>query len=162
MREYTKKCELCHAKVSVFEGLTEYGKWFHERCYIHNTQKEIDGYKKKWVNGSLSNGDKMDLVDKYNLVQKLMAEQTQFNGFVPIGEFKRDTPSIPERRMLVSGTQTLVDNNGFPIFVESNEPTVSFTTLRIRPSVTRTKRNVKVKVKKLTVQDLPLLMENLP
>jgi len=157
---YEKVCEYCHAPVSVFESLTEYGKHFHDYCYIHNTQKELEGYKKKWINKSLTDGDKADLVDKFNLVQKLKSERTEFRGFVPIGEFKSETRTIPEKTMLVVGTQVVVDQNGFPVFIESKDPTVSFTTLKLRPSVARIKS--RIKVKKLTVQDIPLLMESLP
>lgn len=160
MIEYDKQCEYCHSNVSIFEGLTEYGKWFHEQCYIHHTQKDLEGYKKKWINKNLSDGDKADLVDKFNLVQKLKAERTEFKGFVPVGEFKSETKAIPERTVLAVGTQVVVDTKGFPIFIESKDPTVSFTTLKMRPNVARIKS--RVKVKSLTVQDIPQLMESLP
>lgn len=157
---YEKVCEYCHKPVSVFEGLTEYGKHFHDYCYIHQIQKDLERYKKKWINKSLTDGDKVDLIDEYNLVQKLMTERTEFRGFVPIGEYKSESCAIPEKLMLVVGTQVVKDQDGFPVFIESKDPTVSFTTLKLRPNVVRIKS--RIKVKKLTVHDIPLLMESLP
>lgn len=157
----TKKCDYCGEPVSIFESLTEYGKHYHEQCYIHRTQKEIDGYKKKWFNKTMTEGDKIDLVDKYNLVQKLKIEKTEFRGFVPIGEHKRETPAVTEKVVLaIGGGEVVVDKNGFPVFIEVKEPGVSFTTLKMRPSVAKVKSLIKVK--QLTVKDIPLLMEALP
>ncbi len=156
-----KKCDYCGGSVSVYEGLTEYGKWYHEQCYIHRTQKEIDGYKKKWINKSMTEGDKVDLVDKFNLVQKLKVEKTEFRGFVPIGEFKSETPAITERLALsLKSGEVLVDKSGFPVIVEVKSPSVSMKLLKTRPSVAKTKNLIKIK--QLTVQDIPLLMEALP
>lgn len=157
---YEKTCEYCHQSVCVFESLTEYGKHYHDRCYIHNTQKELEGYKKKFINKSLSAGDKDDIVDKFNLVQKLKAEHTEFKGWMPIGEFKCETKAIPERTVLAVGTEVIVDKDGFPVFIESKIPSVSFTTLKMRPNVTRIKNHIRIK--KLTVHDIPQLMESLP
>lgn len=156
-----KKCDYCGGEVSIYEGLTEYGRWLHERCYIHRTQKEIDGYKKKWFNKTLSEGDKVDLVDKFNLVQKLMVEKTEFRGFVPIGEFTRETPTVTERTVLaLGGGEVVVDRSGFPVFVEVKKPGASFTTLKMRPSVAKVKNLIKVK--QLTVKEIPQLMEAIP
>lgn len=156
-----KICDYCHVSVSIYESLTEYGKHYHESCYIHKTQKEIDGYKKKFLNKALTRGDKVDLIDKYNLVQKLMLERTEFKGFTPIAEFKKDTPLQTEKTMLYLGNgMVAVDENGFPVFIKTKSPSVSFRTLKMRPVVNRIKTDFKLKL--LTVADVPLLMELLP
>jgi hypothetical protein len=106
-------------------------------------------------------GDKADLIDKSNLVQKLMVERTQFKGFVPIEEVKRETPTLMERTAVcVSGSHMLVDDTGFPILIETKTSSVSMTTLKTRPDVLKIRTGHKPKF--LTVQDLPLLMESLP
>jgi len=156
-----KICEICHVSLSIYESLTEYGKHYHESCYIHKTQKEISGYKKKFLNNTLTLGDKDDLIDKYNLVQKLMLETTEFKGFIPISEIKTDTPLLTEKTMLYLGNgQVAVDENGFPVFIETKSPSVSFRTLKMRPFVSRIKKDIKPKV--LALKDVPLLMEFLP
>lgn len=156
-----KSCDYCHESVSVYEGLTEYGKWFHEQCYIHRTQKEIEGYKKKWINKTMTDGDKVDLVDKFNLVQRLMVERTEFRGFVPISEYNRSTPVLVEKVALcIPNGEVLVDKNGFPILMETKTPSVTMKTLSMRPSVARVKTGFKPKL--ISVQDIPLLMESLP
>lgn len=156
-----KRCDYCGDTGSIWEMLTEFGKYYHERCYIHRMQKEIEGYKKKWINQTLTDGDKVDLVDKYNLVQKLKVEKTEFRGFMPIGEFKSETPAITERLALSPGSgEVMVDKNGFPVFVEVKSPSVSMRLLKMRPSVAKVKSLIKVR--QLTVQDIPQLMEALP
>ena len=161
MFDEVKKCDYCHDVVSIYESLTEYGRHYHESCYIQRTQKEIDAYKKKFLNNSLTDGDKFDLVDKFNLVQKLIIERTEFKGFTPVGEFKKDTPLQTEKSMLYLGNGWVaVDEKGFPVFIESKTPSVSFSSLKMRPLVTRTKTGLKTKV--LTIDDVPLLMGALP
>ncbi len=156
-----KTCDYCHTSVSIYESLTEYGKHYHESCYIHRTQKEIESYKKKFLNKNLTQGDKIDLVDKFNLVQKLMIERTEFRGFTPICEFRKDTPLRTEKSVLYLGNGLVaVDKTGFPVIIETKSSTVSFRTLKLRPVVDRIKSDIKPKM--LTVKDIPLLMEILP
>lgn len=68
-------CDWCHQEVNIFEGITGFGKWYHEGCKIHHLQFEIEKYKKKDLIGELAEGDKADLADKQNLIQKLMSER---------------------------------------------------------------------------------------
>ena len=139
-----KTCEYCHEAVSIYESLTEYGKHWHERCYIHKANKEIDGYKKKWINGKLTKGDKADLVDKFNLVQKLTSETTTFHGFVPVREVERHTPLRKERRILtLPGNVPVLGSDGKPIFVEELIPSVSCRYLWMRPKVTKQKNHIR-------------------
>lgn len=157
MRQYDKKCDYCHETVSVFESITEFGKHYHERCYIHKTNKELDGYKKKYFNGTMTDGDKIDFIDKHNLVQKLKAERTEFKGFEPIKETERRTAIRTERSVLyLPGGTPVVDQDGNPIIIEEKVPSVSCRYIWFRPRVVRKK--VPVKRRLLTVHDLPQLM----
>ena len=166
MTEYDRQCDYCHTNVSIFEGLTEFGKWLHEQCYIHRTQKEIEGYKKKWINKKLSSGDKSDIIDKYNLVQKLMTERTEFKGLLLKAELnlkRHALTSEPEKRILYldnNGCIPVFDENGFPVFIIDDSPTIEMRLAVMRPVVERHKTGFKPKL--LTVADVPLLMENLP
>lgn len=146
MKEYTKKCDYCHEEVSVFESLTEYGKHYHERCYIHKENKELEGYRKKWINGKLTEGDKAEIVDKYNLLQNLKKETTVFKGFAPIQEIQKSTLLKKEKRVLSlpDGT-TVIDKEGNPVFIEVEEPAVSMSTKRLRPVVEKIKHPHKPK-----------------
>ncbi len=155
-----KSCDYCHDEVSIFESITEFGKHYHENCYIHKTQKEIEQYKKKFINNTLTDGDKDDLVDKFNLVQKLKTERTNFKGFSVVGDFQKNTPVMTEKTMLYLGDGVVVkDNDGKPIMMGVPSPTVSFTSFKLRPNVTKTITKTKCKV--LTKEDIPGLMENL-
>lgn len=157
MSEYDKLCEYCHAEVSIFEGLTEYGKWWHERCYIHRTQKEIEGYKKKWINNKLTEGDKADLVDKYNLVQTLKSEHTEFKGFEPIADKECGARFTTEKTILsLPGGIPVLDSDGKPIIIETKTKSVSCRYIWMRPRVVRTKQTVKPKLIKSAEEILRL------
>jgi hypothetical protein len=149
MNKYAKTCDYCHEPVSVFESLTEFGKHWHERCYIHKINKEIETYKKKFINKTLTAGDRADLVDKYNLVQNLKSEHTEFKGF---GLFEERTvvrkclTAEPDRQILYQdehGMQPILDGSGKQILVEDNSPSISIRNAIVRPVVIRTKQTAK-------------------
>lgn len=143
MSEYDKICDYCRQPVSVFESLTEFGRHWHDRCYIYKTNKEVDAYKKKFINGTLSKGDKADLVDKYNLVQTLKADTVEFKGWVQVNEKivnRRELTDEPDKMMLYQdkdGLKPVLDEWGKPIFVEDNTPSITLRNAVMRPNVIR-------------------------
>lgn len=156
MSEYDRVCDYCHMPVSVFESVTEYGKHWHDRCYIHKTNKEIDDYKKKWINKKLTAGDKADLVDKFDLVQNLMTETREFRGFVPIAESETTSHFdllTEDKTMLVdtdycsNGIQNYGEE-GKPVFASSETPAIVIRTPKLRPDVVVTKHQVRQKTLK--------------
>jgi hypothetical protein len=139
---YGKKCTYCHEPVSIFESVTEFGMHYHESCIIHKLQSEIDAYKKKWINGKMTAGDKADIVDKYDLVQTLMSERTEFKGWEQIGEHKveRRFTHEPDRMLLYAdewGTQPILED-GKLIMIEDNAPSISISNAIMRPNVVKT------------------------
>lgn len=160
--EEIKICEYCHISVSIYESLTEYGKHYHEHCYIHKTQKEIEGYKKKWINRTMTDGDKLDLVDKYNLVEKLKTERTIYKGNVPVFMKTNSTNEATIKTMLCHNKAgvPVLDGDGKPVFIEEKVVCKEFAYVKARPAVERIKTGYKPKL--LTVKDIPLLMESLP
>lgn len=105
MDEYEMPCEYCHNPVSVFESITEYRKHYHQACYIQRAQKELEGYKKKWLDGKMSKGDKTIFLDKYELVKKLMtAPESKFRGWTPVAEKKRERITTEKRMVLEKKT----------------------------------------------------------
>jgi hypothetical protein len=155
MSEYDRICDYCHAPVSVFESVTEYGKHWHDRCYIHKTNKEIEDYKKKWINGKMTKGDKADLVDKFALIQNLKTESREFRGFIPIDETESASHEllVEDKVMLVdadycsNGIQNCGDD-GKPVFVSAKTPAISIRTPKLRPDVAITKHPVRQKILK--------------
>lgn len=140
-------CEYCHKEVSMHEWYTEYGKHWHPRCYTYKLGKDVDAYKKKWINEKLSEGDKADLVEKYNLYQELKSESTVFEGLVPVGERQRHTPLKTEKRMLyLPGGIPVMDSTGKPIFVEEMTSSVDVRYLLFRPRVRRIKNPLRPKL----------------
>lgn len=144
--EYNKTCDYCTKPVSVFEGVTEFGKWWHDSCYIHKTNKEIEAYKKKFLNKTLTAGDSADILDKYNLVQILRSEHVEFKGW---GLFKDSTvvrnslTEEPDRQILYQdehGMQPILDESGKKIMVKDNSPSISIRNAIVRPVVVRTKQ----------------------
>jgi len=138
--DISKQCEYCHEEVSIFDALSEFGKHYHQRCYIHKTNKEIEGYRKKWIDGKLTDGDKVDLVEKYNLSQKLQVEIHVFQGMTPIVEKERCI-SIKEKRMLaLPGGIPFVDSEGKPVFIEETTPVLSVRYVLTRPKTKTIKK----------------------
>lgn len=163
---YEKQCEYCHEPVSVFESLTEFGKHYHDSCYIQKTHRQLEGYKKKFIDGTLTKGDKAIFLDEFILSKKLIAEsKTEFKGWTPIGEKKKEH-TAPEKRMLVDEQfRPITDTEGNPKFEETKTGS-SMTTLIMRPQVKviekpKKLRIAEIKKEKLTTGDIPRIMEQI-
>lgn len=165
--DYDKKCEKCKDTVSVFESVTEFGKHYHQNCYVHKLQLELEAYKKKWLDGNMSRGDNAIFLDKFQLTNKLkIAPQIEFNGWQPIKEHKR-TQLSGEKRMIVDEQFRPILKDGKPQY-EIDHTGSSMTTLSLRPNVRVTnRRQLKKSLSaskeqiRLTAADIPRLMEEL-
>lgn len=134
--DYANKCDYCHEEVSCFEHIMEFGKHYHEACMIHKLHKEIDSYKKKWIDRKLTDGDLIIIKDKWELSQKLIKTRTVFKGWKPIKELKRERGK-PEKLALSNPDGTLIlDENNKPIFKEVDGKS-TFITYCLRPDVQR-------------------------
>jgi hypothetical protein len=137
---YSKKCDYCHEPVSVLESEMEFGKHYHDSCMIHKLQSEIENYKKKWINGKMTPGDKEDLVDKYQLSRTLMSEKTEFRGWKQVAEIHRATRKTTEKLLLSDSYGfPILDMAGKPIVVEEESPACEVTYARMRPNTVTTK-----------------------
>ncbi len=154
-----KSCDYCHKPVSIYESLTEYGKHYHESCYIHRTTRELEKYRKKFLNGKLTRADKLDILDKFELLERLKSERTVFKGFVTVEERSSNTRST--QKVMVykdrDGLIPVLDEQGNPVFKEVDNNKTQ--TAIIRPSVTRQK--IPVASKQLSAKDIPRLLESL-
>lgn len=156
----TTKCAYCHEAMSIIEGITEYGKWYHQDCMIHKLSKEIEDYKKKWIDGKLSKGDKVELLDMFNLRQNMIADRTEFKGLQLVAEtsFKRNMLTDEPLRQMV-----YLDNQGiFPLLkdgkmvcIEDNAPTIDMRVPKLRPVVE--KKPIQAR-KQIEMQELPKLL----
>lgn len=162
---YTKKCSFCSEYVSIFESLTEFGKHYHHNCMVHKLNIELETYKKKYLDGKMSSGDKTIFLDKFKLSRDLMVEKTEFKGWKMVEE-RKTKKFNKEKVMLVEPVTFLpiLDKDGKPQYVEdaySNEMTVAI----LRPDVITQKMPQKTKAleaghvkKTLTIRDVPRLM----
>lgn len=180
---YTKKCGWCNEVISVFESLTEFGKHYHHPCMIHKLNSEMETYKKKYLDGKMSAGDKTIFLDKFQLSQKLKNEEKPvFNGWKMIEE--RKTKSFPKKGkvMLVEPVTfaPILGQDGKPQYVDDNS-TNEMSTAIMRPDITYTKpperkslssgearkqikaadTDIIIAPKKLTLADVPRLMNSI-
>lgn len=124
------KCSYCGFEVSEFDALFEYGKSYHQDCYIHMTNKELDKYRKKYHNDKLTVGDRMDIIDLDRLIKNIKNNKTEFVGFIPIGEHLAETPKETE-------TSFLITKDSQEIKIERDVSTSSVRFLRTRPVVNK-------------------------
>lgn len=155
------KCDYCHNQMSIIESITEYGKYYHQDCYIHKIGKEIEGYKKKWIDGKLSKGDKVELLDLWNLRENMIANKTEFKGFALVGETvtKRNVlTKEPLREALYEdryGMIPVLDEDGNMKFKEDNSPSIEIRNAIMRPQV---RKSPKKERKLITMEELPKLL----
>lgn len=160
---YTKKCDYCKDFVSVFESITEFGKHYHHRCMVHKLNLELEGYKKKYLDGKMTSGDKAIFLDKFKLSRDLMNETTEFHGWEIIEERKSKKVN-KEKTMLVDAQFQPILKDGKPQYIDaeySNEMTVAV----MRPDV---RKNTIMPIRKslkpgeiLRLKDIPRLMKEI-
>lgn len=93
-----KRCAYCHESMSAFEGiLGDFGKWYHDSCYIHFLWKDIWKYRKKFIDCKMTLGDAIDLSEKLNLYHKLRSEKIEFKGVKHVTETKTQTRVVKEK-----------------------------------------------------------------
>lgn len=169
---YIKKCDYCRNEVSVFESLTEFGKHFHQDCMIQKLNKELEAYKKKFLDGKMSVGDKVIFLDKFEFVKKLVSEpREEFKGWKSIQNRQRQ--QIKGEKVIMVGDDYLrtgsipKGEDGKPQLVDSGEHSETSFTI-IRPSTEKTTTPVTKKSlsgcsgqKKLTLDDVPRLMASI-
>jgi hypothetical protein len=158
--EETKKCAYCHEVMSIMEAITELGRWYHQDCYIHKTTKEIEDYKKRWIDGTLTKGNKVILLDLVNIRKNIIETRTEFKGFCLQGETELNKNMLtnePLKRMAFKDTRGLEPllKDGKPIFEEDKSPSISIKLPKMRPVVEKAPGT---KSKQIEMKELPKLL----